>query len=153
MDEIGLLWFSGKRLIALVRPAINVPWRDEPGFFYTWLALIALLALGVTGVDPILRDLSYVLTILYVPPAVSAVACLTGPIRRRPALALLLGLLTYLFAPFGVIRWGLVGLALSLPFALGSALVARSERPWDLSALLGYSLLLLAWRVPFLMVD
>ena len=131
----------------------TVPWRDEPGFLYTWLALVALLALGALGVDPILRDLSYVLTIIYVPPAVAAAACLTGPLRGRPTPAFLLGLLTYLFAPFGVIRWGLVGLAMSSPFALGAALVARSERPWGLSALLGYSLLLLAWRVPFLMVD
>ncbi|MDK2465041.1 MAG: hypothetical protein QI223_09755 [Candidatus Korarchaeota archaeon] len=114
-----------------------MPWKDEPGFFYTWLALIALLALGAVGIGPIFRNLFYVLTILYVPPAVAAVACL-------------LGILTYSVTPFSWLRcrppYNLVMLAVSAIWCLCCALLASSRRPWDLRALPAYPILFLTWR-------
>jgi len=138
-----------------------VAWRDEPGFLYTWLALIALLVLGALGVDPILRDLYYVSIILYVPPVIATLACLSGPLRGSPVAAFLLGFLTYstllrlpplllscLFRRCGSLSWPYVSLALALGllWGLGCALLASSRRPWDLKALPAYPILFLTWR-------
>ncbi len=81
-------------------PPPDVPWRDEPGSFYTWLALAALLtaarlALEFRLRDPFLEAVYYLSIMLYVPLVVATLASLSGPLRGEPLAAFTLGIYTY----------------------------------------------------------
>ncbi|MDK2463927.1 MAG: hypothetical protein QI223_04015 [Candidatus Korarchaeota archaeon] len=81
-----------------------MPWRETTVFFYLWLALLLFMSLRVLAIEsglahyPYLNPLevTYQLTvILFLPPAVAALASLSLPVRGEPLAAFLLGFSTY----------------------------------------------------------
>ncbi len=85
-------------------PPPDVSWRDEPGFFYTWLALAALLtaarlALEFRLRDPFLEAVYYLSIMLYLPPVFATLASLSGPLRGESLAAFTLGIYTYSASP------------------------------------------------------
>ncbi len=152
-----------------------MPWRETTVFFYLWLALLLFLSLRVLAIEsglahyPYLNPLevTYQLTvILFLPPAVAALASLSLPVRGEPLAAFLLGFSTYALSPapgaplapalclarrctLGGWLYAALALALNLLWGLGCALLARSEDPRDVGAAVGFFLLFGGWLVSF----
>ncbi len=133
-------------------------WGNDSAFFYIWIALLLFMALTRLTIEwnsagrPhfIILDMIYELTtLLPLPPIVATVACLSRPIRGRPATAFILGFLTVSLLPSSwlSIRWpyAMLGLVPAVLYGLGAAILSTSQNPLDNRALWGYLLLFLMW--------
>ncbi len=148
----------GSGVIIPARPSTCVGWGNDPAFFYIWLALLLFMALTRLTVELnsagrphlIILDAAYELTtLLPIYPIVATAACLSRPIRGRPATAFILGFLTVSLLPsswLGIRRpYAMLGLVPAVLFGLGAATLSTSQNPLDNRALWGYLLLFLMW--------